>query len=82
VAITIHNQGSFIPPEEREKVFQRFYRCTGSSGAVSGTGIGLSVVRRIAEAHHGSVSVESDRASGTTFAITLPHDARRTETCR
>jgi two-component system sensor histidine kinase KdpD len=82
VAITIHNQGSFIPPEEREKVFQRFYRCTGSSGAVSGTGIGLSVVRRIAEAHHGSVSVESDRASGTTFAITLPHDARRNETCR
>jgi len=73
VAISIRNEGSFIPAEEREKVFQRFYRCSGSIGTISGTGIGLSVVRRIAEAHRGRVSVESDSASGTTFAITLPH---------
>jgi two-component system sensor histidine kinase KdpD len=73
VAISIRNEGSFIPAEEREKVFQRFYRCSGSAGNISGTGIGLSVVRRIAEAHQGRVSVESDSASGTTFAITLPH---------
>jgi two-component system, OmpR family, sensor histidine kinase KdpD len=76
VAISIKNEGSFIPSEEREKIFQRFYRCSGSIGTISGTGIGLSVVRRIAEAHQGSVSVESDSASGTTFAIRLPHNAR------
>jgi two-component system, OmpR family, sensor histidine kinase KdpD len=75
VAISIKNEGSFIPSEEREKVFKRFYRCSGSIGTISGTGIGLSVVRRIAEAHQGSVSVESDSASGTTFAIRLPHMA-------
>ena len=73
IAISVKNEGSFIPSEEREKVFQRFYRCSGSVGTVSGTGIGLSVVRRIAEAHQGSVSVESDSVNGTTFAIRLPH---------
>jgi two-component system sensor histidine kinase KdpD len=76
VAISIRNEGSFIPSEEREKVFQRFYRCSGSAGTISGTGIGLSVVRRIAEAHQGRVSVESDSTSGTTFAITLPRMAK------
>lgn len=77
VTIAIHNRGSFIPPEERAKVFERFYRSPGSSRAVSGTGIGLSVVRRIAEAHQGDVLVESDINSGTTFIITLPHPPRR-----
>jgi len=77
VAITVKNEGSFIPVDEREKIFQRFYRCSGSIGAMSGTGIGLSVVRRIAEAHQGRASVESDRATGTTFAITLPSTATR-----
>jgi two-component system sensor histidine kinase KdpD len=76
LAITVKNEGSFIPLEEREKVFQRFYRCSESVGTISGTGIGLSVVRRIAEAHLGRVWVDSDRASGTTFAIALPHVAR------
>jgi two-component system, OmpR family, sensor histidine kinase KdpD len=79
VVISIRNEGSFIPPEERERVFQRFYRCSGSIGAISGTGIGLSVVRRIAEAHQGRVSVESDSTRGTTFAITLPQRIREGE---
>jgi len=76
LAITVTNEGSFIPLEEREKVFQRFYRCAESAGTISGTGIGLSVVRRIAEAHQGHVWVDSDRANGTTFAIALPRIAR------
>jgi two-component system, OmpR family, sensor histidine kinase KdpD len=76
VAITVRNEGSFIPVEEREKIFRRFYRSSGSSGTISGTGIGLSVVRRIAEAHQGRVSVDSDPANGTTFAIALPQMLR------
>jgi two-component system sensor histidine kinase KdpD len=72
LVIAIRNEGSFIPPEEREKVFQRFYRCSGSIRTISGTGIGLSVVRRIAEAHQGRVWVDSDVENGTTFSITLP----------
>jgi two-component system sensor histidine kinase KdpD len=70
--ITVTNEGSFIPADEREKVFRRFYRCASSAKTVAGSGIGLSVVRRIAEAHRGRAWVDSDPATGTTFAIALP----------
>jgi len=70
--ITVRNQGSFIPIDEREKIFQRFYRYSGSDRTTSGTGIGLSVVRRITEAHHGRAWVNSDPVDGTAFVITLP----------
>jgi two-component system sensor histidine kinase KdpD len=46
--------------------------------AVPGTGIGLSVVRKAAEAHHGHVWVISDDKEGTTFFLSLPMEARRT----
>jgi two-component system sensor histidine kinase KdpD len=70
--IMVTNEGSFIPPDERDKVFRQFYRCASSAKAVAGTGIGLSVVRRIAEAHQGRAWVDSDPSIGTTFAIALP----------
>lgn len=73
--ISVKNEGSFIPPDEQGKVFQRFYRCSGSGSTVSGTGIGLSVVKRITEAHHGRTWVESDPHDGTTFIMTLPRAA-------
>jgi len=61
ILVTVTNKGSFIPDEEREKIVQRFYRCSESARAISGAGIGLSVVRRITEAHHGRAWVNSDR---------------------
>jgi two-component system sensor histidine kinase KdpD len=70
--IMVRNEGSFIPVEERDKVFRRFYRCASSAKTVAGSGIGLSVVRRVAEAHHGRAWVDSDPSTGTTFAIALP----------
>jgi two-component system sensor histidine kinase KdpD len=73
MVIGIHNEGSFIPPEERHLVFKRFYRAHGSEHRASGTGIGLAVTKRIAEAHGGAVWVESSPHAGTTFFITLPH---------
>jgi len=76
LVISIRNEGSFIPDYEREKIFQRFYRCSESVKSISGTGIGLSVVRRIAEAHRGRTWVESDYVNGTTFAIALPRTAK------
>ncbi len=74
--ISIRNEGSFIPPDEREKIFKRFYRSPGSDRRASGTGIGLSVVKRITEAHQGRVWVNSGEHTGTTFFLTLPRTAK------
>jgi two-component system, OmpR family, sensor histidine kinase KdpD len=74
--ISIRNEGSFIPPHEREKIFKRFYRSPGSDRRASGTGIGLSVVKRITEAHQGRTWVNSGEHTGTTFFLTLPRTAK------
>lgn len=70
--ISVHNEGSFIPPEERERIFKRFYRSPGSAHKASGTGIGLSVVKHVVEAHQGRVSVTSEPDEGTTFIVAIP----------
>ena len=70
--ISIRNEGSFIPPDEKEKIFKRFYRSPGSDRRASGTGIGLSAFKRITEAHQGRAWVNSGEHVGTTFFLTLP----------
>jgi two-component system, OmpR family, sensor histidine kinase KdpD len=77
VVISVHNLGSMIRVEDRERIFERFYRSPDFKNAVSGTGIGLSVVRKAAEAHHGHVWVVSGEEEGTTFFLSLPNKARR-----
>jgi two-component system sensor histidine kinase KdpD len=72
VVISVRNEGSFIPLEERENIFRRFYRSPGSNLKAPGTGIGLSVVRQVTEAHKGRAWVNSDQHAGTTFFVTLP----------
>jgi signal transduction histidine kinase len=72
-SIAVHNQGEPIPPSERENLFKPFHRAQGvSERGVVGWGLGLALVRAVAEAHGGTVSVESDRAHGTTFTMSLP----------
>ncbi|MGA3008657.1 MAG: ATP-binding protein [Terracidiphilus sp.] len=78
VLISVHNFGSVIRIEDRERIFERFYRSPELRDTVPGTGIGLSVVRKAAEAHHGHVWVISDGQEGTTFFLSLPISARRT----
>lgn len=56
VELTVTDQGPGIPPEERERVFQRFYR--GPSNATDGSGLGLSIVARVVEDHHGNIALE------------------------
>jgi two-component system, OmpR family, sensor histidine kinase KdpD len=75
--VSVHNFGSSIRIEDRERIFERFYRSPELKDAVPGTGIGLSVVRKAAEAQHGHVWVISDDKNGTTFFLSLPIDARR-----
>jgi two-component system sensor histidine kinase KdpD len=77
VVISVHNLGPTIPIEDRERIFDRFYRSPDLNDSIPGTGIGLSVVRKAAEAHHGHVWVISDDKEGTTFFVSLPTGARR-----
>lgn len=78
VIFFVRNFGSTIRLEDRERIFERFYRSQGSKDAAPGTGIGLSVARKAAEAHHGHVWVISDDKEGTTFFFSIPMEPRRT----
>ena len=68
----IHNEGSYIPPSERNIVFARFYRSSSVEHRAPGTGLGLSVAKKAVEAHGGKISIESDVEAGTTFVIAIP----------
>lgn len=74
VRIAVTDNGPGIPKEERERVFERFYRALGTK--VSGTGLGLPIVSRIVQMHHGSITVEDgfahDNGCGASFVIVLP----------
>jgi signal transduction histidine kinase len=62
-----------IPLAEQSRLFQRFFRSTlATANAIQGTGLGLHIVRSIAEAHDGSADCESTPGVGTTFRILLP----------
>ena len=79
VVISVHNFGSTVRLEDRERIFDRFYRAPDVRDSIPGTGIGLSVVRKAAEAHHGHVWVISDEKEGTTFFVSLPSGIRRNQ---
>ncbi|MGD9020608.1 MAG: HAMP domain-containing sensor histidine kinase [Lysobacterales bacterium] len=75
VSISISDHGIGIPRDELERIFERFHRVsTGLVHDVKGSGLGLSLVKHIAEAHGGSVTVESEPGKGSTFTIHLSRD--------
>ena len=69
----VRNRGPELPPSEQELIFERFRRGPGPK-ASEGAGLGLSIVKAIAEAHHGRVVVHSNAQEGTTFSIEIPVD--------
>jgi signal transduction histidine kinase len=72
--IVVEDDGEGIPPEERERVFERFYR-RSNDGA--GTGLGLAIVRWIARAHDGTVTAGATAAGGARFVAAIPTHAQR-----
>jgi two-component system, OmpR family, sensor histidine kinase KdpD len=72
VTVTIESHGDPIPPADRERVFERFYRAAGAPNRPPGTGLGLSIVKRIVDAHRGRVWAESGDGGRSIFSIALP----------
>lgn len=73
IELWIEDSGPGIPPEERERVFEKFYRGRQTTGrAPSGTGLGLAIAREIVTAHGGTIGVTSAAAGGARFEIVLP----------
>ncbi|MCS6773912.1 MAG: ATP-binding protein [Anaerolineae bacterium] len=76
VILSISDQGPGIPPEEQERIFDRFYRGENAlRGGKPGTGLGLYLTRALVEAHGGRIWVESDGKSGSTFHFSLPRSS-------
>ncbi len=74
VSFSVTDSGPGIPPENRERVFERFFRGAHSG---SGAGLGLAIAKALVEAHGGRIGVDSDSGHGATFWFSLPRAAER-----
>lgn len=73
VEVSVRDYGIGIAPAHQQRLFERFYRApTPENDVISGTGLGLTLVHHLAEAHGGVVTVESAVGRGSTFALCLP----------
>lgn len=70
--IAVTDTGYGISKENQKNMFQKFYRVADTAGFSQGTGLGLAIAKHIAEAHGGTVWLESEQGVGSTFFVTLP----------
>ncbi len=73
--LIVRDEGIGMSEEQLERVFDKFYRADSSNTAISGLGLGMSIVRTIVEGHGGEIRIESRRGSGTCVTVRLPTDA-------
>jgi signal transduction histidine kinase len=69
--VTVEDRGPGVSADLRERIFEPFYRLPGASEREGGVGLGLSLVRTIAERHGGSVRCEAREGGGARFVVTL-----------
>lgn len=73
VMVSVSDTGTGIEADELDKIFEKYY-CSKSNNGAKSTGLGLAVVKAVAEAHGGRVEVESELGRGSTFTLILPVD--------
>lgn len=74
VEISVTDAGIGISVENKNRIFERFYRVDKSrSKKTGGTGLGLSIVKHVVEFHHGNIQLESEEGSGTTINVIIPN---------
>jgi PAS domain S-box-containing protein len=79
IFISIADTGIGLRPEEKKELFQEFFRAKNKyTKSISGTGLGLTIVKRIVEAYHGTIDIESEFEKGTTVIIKLPINKSKT----
>ena len=76
--IKVHDRGPGVPPDQRERIFEPFYRLPGASEREGGVGLGLALVKSICERHGGKVRCEARPGGGATFVVELPISQNRT----
>jgi signal transduction histidine kinase len=72
LVVGVADTGPGIPADALPRIFERFYRVPGTEGQAVGSGLGLTIARKIVEAHGGEITVSSEEGEGTTFTFTLP----------
>jgi len=73
VEISVSDTGEGIPAEDLPHIFERFYRVDKSRArATGGSGLGLTIAKRLVEAHGGTITVQSELGKGSRFSFTLP----------
>jgi two-component system sensor histidine kinase KdpD len=75
--IRVTDRGPGIPDSDQERVFEAFYRGTGTNrGQAPGSGLGLAIAKGFVEANGGTIAVESLPGQGTSLVVTFPADER------
>jgi signal transduction histidine kinase len=72
IQVEIRDNGPGIPKEEKERIFEEFYRGSKTRTTTEGTGLGLAISKKIVQAHKGKIWVESGEGKGSVFCFTLP----------
>jgi signal transduction histidine kinase len=73
ISVSITDTGEGIPEEDLPFIFERFYRVDKSRArATGGSGLGLTIAKRLVEAHGGTIEVRSQPGRGSTFTFTIP----------
>ena len=73
IMVSVSDDGIGVPADDREKIFERFYRASNRSEVnAPGTGLGLAIAREVVDKHGGKIWLESEVGKGTTFHFVVP----------